>query len=327
MRRIAAVVVTFNRKTLLKECLDALLAQTTPLDKILVIDNASSDGTPEFLAGCGHLENRSIEYIRLPVNTGGAGGFYEGVKRAHLQGFDWIWIMDDDAEPKPDALEALSYYFSKHVSAVCSLLTDADGYTESNYKHRGWFKFSIRDDRVIDSINKDDIRNDSLLIEHCSFVGMAVQSSAINEAGYPDPRFFIHYDDVEYCLRLSAVAPLILVTKSKITHKEAATLEKNEQIVRLMGRKSTRIPIDRLWITYYGNRNRIWLKTKMRGKLLGSVYAIKWVARRCVGVLLYDDKKIRRIRFHIHAFLDGIRGNFDNDKPKSLLKLQETKGA
>ena len=85
--KIAAVVVTYNRKELLKECLDALLRQTYSVDSIILIDNASNDGTPEFLKENGYLDNPKIDYVRLPENTGSAGGFYDGVKRGYKKGF------------------------------------------------------------------------------------------------------------------------------------------------------------------------------------------------------------------------------------------------
>jgi len=105
--KIAAVVVTYNRKDLLKECLDALLNQTRPLDSIILIDNASTDGTPEFLKEKGYLDNPKIDYVRLPENTGGAGGFHEGVKRGYEKGYDWLWLMDDDALPEKSSLNNL----------------------------------------------------------------------------------------------------------------------------------------------------------------------------------------------------------------------------
>jgi len=105
--KIAAVVVTYNRKELLKECLDALLAQTYPVDSIILIDNASIDGTPEFLKEQGYLKNPKIDYVRLPENTGGAGGFHEGVKRGYKKGYDWLWLMDDDAIAQKNTLEEL----------------------------------------------------------------------------------------------------------------------------------------------------------------------------------------------------------------------------
>jgi len=104
---VAAVVVTYNRKHLLKECLDALLAQTRPIDAIIVMDNASTDGTPEFLEAQGYLTNPIIDYVRLSENTGGAGGFHYGVKRGYEQGFDWLWLMDDDVKPVNSTLAEL----------------------------------------------------------------------------------------------------------------------------------------------------------------------------------------------------------------------------
>ena len=85
---VAAVVVTFNRSRLLLECLASLLGQTQRLAKIIVIDNASSDGTQQALASHGYLAHPDIDYVRLPHNTGGAGGFHEGVKRGYEGGFD-----------------------------------------------------------------------------------------------------------------------------------------------------------------------------------------------------------------------------------------------
>lgn len=121
---VCGVVVTFNRKELLKDCLKALIEQTRPLDAILIVDNASTDNTPQILLEMGYiqqlppeknsepyktefmskiknLENESIKiiYIRMNENTGGAGGFHMGQKHAFELGYDWIWLMDDDGYP------------------------------------------------------------------------------------------------------------------------------------------------------------------------------------------------------------------------------------
>lgn len=101
--RVCAVVVTYNRKELLRKCLAALKSQTRKPDHILVVDNASTDGTPEMLKE----EFPQVEVLRLPENQGSAGGFHEGMNRAYEEGWDWIWIMDDDALPEPTALERL----------------------------------------------------------------------------------------------------------------------------------------------------------------------------------------------------------------------------
>ena len=106
MESVAAIVVTYNRKVLLGRCLEAILAQTRSCGRVFVIDNASTDGTRDHLAA-NDLLGPAIELVTLPFNTGSAGGFHEGMKRAHEAGFEWLWLMDDDGFPAPDCLERL----------------------------------------------------------------------------------------------------------------------------------------------------------------------------------------------------------------------------
>ena len=101
--RVCAVVITFNRKALLRECLLALGPQLQPEDRILVVDNASTDGTSALL----ETEFPTLERLSLPENIGGSGGFYEGMKWAFEKGFDFLWLMDDDGRPDPDCLAKL----------------------------------------------------------------------------------------------------------------------------------------------------------------------------------------------------------------------------
>lgn len=106
-KSICAVVVTFNRKKLLLNCLGALKAQTRQLSHIVVIDNASTDGTADFLVQHNWTNSDFFTLITLPENMGGAGGFHEGIKYAFEHGFDYIWLMDDDGVPAADCLDKL----------------------------------------------------------------------------------------------------------------------------------------------------------------------------------------------------------------------------
>lgn len=106
-KNVCSVVVTYNRKDLLLECIEALVNQTYELDKIIIIDNNSNDGTYEELDNKGYIKNAKIIYRKLDENVGGAGGFYEGMKIARTLDFDWVWIMDDDTVPQADSLEEL----------------------------------------------------------------------------------------------------------------------------------------------------------------------------------------------------------------------------
>ena len=315
--KIAAVVVTYNRKGLLKECLDALLNQTRPLDSIILIDNASTDGTPEFLKEKGYLDNPKLDYVRLPENTGGAGGFHEGVKRGYEKGYDWLWLMDDDAEPKKDALEKLNKYFKiEDVSALACLKIGKNG--QILQPHRGYFDFENIFKGIVSPFDEKKIKEDFIEIDHASFVGILVNKKAIQKVGYPKKEFFIHYDDVEYCIRLRQAGKILLVPDSVIVHKEAT------QSVGLtksfMGRRSIRTPYNKLWLSYYGRRNLIWLgKQYSASKANFYLELCNNLIKSIIAILVYDDKKIKRISFIVNSYIDGLKDNFDNKKPKRIL--------
>lgn len=338
---VCAVVVTYNRKNLLIECLEALRKQTRPLHGIYIVDNASTDGTPELLKEKGYIKELppenlkeswekefeienlvngnsiKIHYVRMHDNTGGAGGFYEGVKRGYEKGYDWLWLMDDDAEPKEDALEKLQTYFLlDNVSALACLKVDR--YMNLLHPHRGYFNFRNVFSGIVTPFNETDIEKEFLEIDHASFVGLIVSKEAIAKIGYPKREFFIHYDDVEYCMRLRAVGKILLIPSSVIVHKDAAKLGTKKSF---LGRESMRIEFNKFWLSYYGRRNLVWLgKQYSENKVLFYIQMIKSLVRAIIGTILYnDDHKYKRVKFILSAYFDGLKGNFDNSKPKKIL--------
>jgi rhamnopyranosyl-N-acetylglucosaminyl-diphospho-decaprenol beta-1,3/1,4-galactofuranosyltransferase len=102
--QVAAVVVTYNRLALLQRLVARLreVAASTGLSEVIVVDNASTDGTGAWLAAQPDLVARTLE-----VNTGGAGGFDTGLGWAVERGADLVWLMDDDGVPAPDCLDRL----------------------------------------------------------------------------------------------------------------------------------------------------------------------------------------------------------------------------
>ena len=102
---IIAVVVTHNRLELLKKVIDNLKNQTYKIDAIVVINNASTDGTEEWLKS-----QSDLEYV-TQGNLGGAGGFNTGLQYAYKHNYEWIWFMDDDVLPQANCLEELMHAF------------------------------------------------------------------------------------------------------------------------------------------------------------------------------------------------------------------------
>src|SRR4029453_11198032 len=101
--RVAAVVVTYNRRAVLPETLHAIQAQTHPTDRLYVVDNASEDSTPDLL----RTEFPDAKHIRLGENLGHTGGLARGIAAARDDGFDAYWLLDDDSSPDVDALDML----------------------------------------------------------------------------------------------------------------------------------------------------------------------------------------------------------------------------
>ncbi|MFH0818678.1 MAG: glycosyltransferase family 2 protein [Patescibacteria group bacterium] len=211
--KIAAVVVTYNRKELLKECLDSLLKQDHKLDAIIIIDNASNDGTGEMLEKK-YLNNSVFDYINLKENLGGAGGFHYGIKRACEKGFDWIWCMDDDVVPQSNALQnMLNVSLDKKIGYLCSRVVGINGESINT--------------PVIDfrkNINmypswEENLNKSLVKVRFSTFVSVLLNRNIVNKVGLPFKEFFIWGDDTEYTSRITNICPGYIVGNSIVVHK------------------------------------------------------------------------------------------------------------
>ena len=197
-KSICAVVVTFNRKALLLNCLNALKTQTHSLSHIVVIDNASTDGTADFLGEHGWANNDAFTLITLPENMGGAGGFHEGIKYAFEHGFDYIWLMDDDGIPAADCLDKL-LPFATENNYLGPLVLDI--------KQPNKFCFPMR---LPSTLKRLDTLADLKALEIkekidgivIPFNGILLSSKVVEKVGFPLKEYFIWGDDMEYTARM-----------------------------------------------------------------------------------------------------------------------------
>jgi GT2 family glycosyltransferase len=274
------VVVTYNRLELLRECLTALEAQSRPLDLILVIDNASSDGTPEAV----RAEHPAVELVALPDNRGGAGGFEEGVRRGYEAGYDWLWLMDDDTIPTETALEELLAAPAKLdevgrplVLASMALLPDRSDVHPFNFA-RVDERFPLRTARAVE--------RGYVPIRYTSFVAAFIHRDAVAEYGLPIGDYFIWLDDVEYTSRVIRERPGYLVPRSIVIHKSHT--------------RGSSHGGDRY---YFAVRNMLWL---LRG---GSLRGDRGVRARLWLTLIQGIPAFLKVeRFRPKAFATVARG-------------------
>lgn len=300
--RIAAVVVTYNRREPLKGCLEALLHQDRPLDEILVIDNASTDNTPEMLK---EKYDGRITYVRLEENMGGAGGFYEGIRRAYEKGYDWIWVMDDDLEPEPDALSALvasPAFTDSSVGLLGSLILD------SKLDPQLWMYCQFnRTFAPCTVVTKDDLQSPLLPIQGGSFLGLMIRREAIASVGLPLKDFFIYWDDTEYTYRISRRFKTFLVPPSKVVHKNVMMKQHRRKLLGIF-EISAGLPFAQAWRSYYLVRNGIFFRGRSSKIWLAPFIPLLVVARPAAVVIFLRDHKLTRSLLLCRATIDGIRG-------------------
>lgn len=213
---IVSIIVTYNRKALLKESIEAVLNQDCAIKKLLIIDNNSDDGTMELVQQ--YSDDERVVYIKLKNNIGGSGGFYEGLKAAQKYNPDWLWIMDDDCIPEPNCLQALG-------NAILTLKGEKISFLASAvFGENGEVMNVPRISKILDKngypIWCKYLENSIVKIDDATFVSLLINNKAIINCGLPVRDYFIWGDDTEYTKRIiKYYGPAFMVGKSKVIHK------------------------------------------------------------------------------------------------------------
>lgn len=291
MEKHAIVIVTYNRASLLRECLEAVEMQRQPYDWIVVVDNASTDGTERLLME--KQANPCYVIRREKENIGGSGGFAHGVKAAYDTGADWVTIIDDDAILTENFLEEMKKAAQKdegmyHCYAGVPL---TDG-IRPGHRRRVAGKLIKKELPVPVS----EYEQERFFCDIASFCGLMVHRDVIGRIGFPEERFFIWYDDTEYCLRISKETKIVNINRAVIHHKVPAA-QPSKSFVG--------------WKDYYGIRNRIY----MAGKHYGMATALFIAAKKVLRCLLECIKSAVRGNFgevskEIALYCRGIRDGF-----------------
>lgn len=289
----AAVVVSYNRLELLKKCLAALHAQTRPLDEIIVVDNGSTDGAAAYVEN----EYPSVTLFKTGVNLGGAGGFAWGVEIAMARGHSGAWLMDDDAEPEPDAVAPLINLLETQDPApafVASLVTAGRGV------------FNKRNPAVISTDAERQVVAHSwgaVAVDTVPFVGVMINLDVAAQTDLPVSDYFIWMDDSEYTARLSRERISVMLPESMINHPDTGLLS-NDMGARL----------------FYFLRNRIWyLKSKKPPVSHAALEIVSLVLHSCKQLIVSSNKKLWFTSV-VRGFALGLFTRPRTQKPGDLLR-------
>jgi GT2 family glycosyltransferase len=312
--RVTAVVVTYNRKDLLLECLAALARQTRPLERVVLVDNASTDGTVEAVEASGVADGLALDLVALRRNGGGSEGFHYGVREALAGGEDpdWLWLMDDDCEPADDALERLLATPAAGDPAVGALVPAVrDPEDRLLPMHRG--RITARWVRApMQAAGAGEYARDEVDLDFASFVGPLFRASAARAMGPPLREAFIRFEDLEYAARLRPHGQMRLVPASVVVHKEAIPVTGSGP-ADLWADFSRGGEFPGLWKGVYGLRNVVY--AGRRHGFVSAGAAVSYVALQTARAALFDDRKLRTIYLYAMYAYDGWRGLFRNVPP------------
>jgi rhamnopyranosyl-N-acetylglucosaminyl-diphospho-decaprenol beta-1,3/1,4-galactofuranosyltransferase len=276
-------VVTHNRAALLRECLEAVVSQTRPADQVLVLDNASTDETPEVLASFGD----AVDVLRLDRNEGSSGGFHEGMAEAVRRGVDWLWVMDDDTIPQPPALERLLAARDRLDGLPDPVILASKVLWTDGRVHPMNPPWPNPGDI---NVYLEALERGVVPIRANTFPSMLIRRDAVERHGPPRKGFWIWADDMDFTLRILRDEPGYVVPESVAIHKT----------------KVAHYPWDGGERFYYAVRNGLFI---LRGETLRPREKLRWglmvvgQIRRFFGV---EGLRLSALKIVARGLRDGV---------------------
>lgn len=291
---LAAVIVTYNRKKLLGENIRMLLKQNRPFDQIFIVDNCSTDGTPDYLREQGWMEDPRFVYVKTHANIGGAGGFYTGTRAAFEAGADYIVLMDDDGRAADEyTFEILLREAEKLHAENPKLFVNSLVRQGELLSFKMGSKYTVAEALAA-------AKNGLLDGEANPFNGTLVSRELVAAIGYPNPDFFIKGDEVNYKQRsFDAGARVVTVVDSGYIHPRPET---NERTV--LGIK---VPffVEAPWKEYYAARNFTYMY-KRNGQYKAIAFELVFV--KLLAILTMKCKKFATVKMLAKGVKDGWQG-------------------
>lgn len=294
---VASVTVATNAAHMLPRQIEALLRQSRPLAEIIVVDNASSDNTQQMLAE----KCPGVTVLRLPANLGVGGGYSAGLSYAAIEKkYDWIWLLDDDSIPKPDAIETL-------LAGLDSVNASADDIgilaplpvhtvTQMHYPGLLWRGGWVQPSR-------EDLRQPVCFVDAVISSGTLIRRQAVEKIGLPREDFFMDFVDFEYCLRMRRHGyKVALVCGSILDHAIG-----DPRTVTLLGFSRTwadHAP----WREYYIVRNQVFTIWNCYPDWKSKFFVLRKALRHAAGVVLFGRRKRACLEMMWVGFKDGREG-------------------
>ena len=312
-RTFASVTIAYNAAQSLPRQMDALLDQTHPLQEIVVVDNASTDGTRDLLAE----QYPQVTVLSMKENLGAAGAWAQGLSYAALKkGHDWVWTFDHDSVPEANSLESLLAglrelrELGKEVGMVVPMAVHRE--TATQYPPYLWHHGSVKP-------RAEQMRGPIWFADIAMASGSLVKREVVQEVGVPRADFFMDIFDFEYCLRIRSQGYKIAVISGAVMSHEIGNTRK----VNLLG-------YERLWMNqppwreYYICRNLAYVAWRLYPNLATKTSIARYLAVHFAQVLLFSSDGLACATRMIQGLVDGLRGRLGIRVTPLAKTLQKT---
>lgn len=295
--KIAGVIVTYNRKELLVKNIEMQKKQSRRVDNLIIIDNHSTDESKEYVEERFPNDNW-IEYIYLEENTGGAGGFFYGTKKAYEDGYDYIWLMDDDGRPfnKFTLKELLDVAEEKYIENPLLFLNSLVTVEGEGLSFGFFMNGSIEEQFTkIKSMKKPN----NFITGHANpFNGTLLSKETVSLVGFPNKDFFITRDETDYFRRCQDKNVLIGTVTTSIYHHPRPYVKTMK-----IGRKTIKL-VEKTENQYYWIRNLTYSYKKTH-----RLRMICYDMLILLGIILHQDQKRIRLVNWVYALKDAYCNN------------------
>jgi rhamnopyranosyl-N-acetylglucosaminyl-diphospho-decaprenol beta-1,3/1,4-galactofuranosyltransferase len=309
---VASVTLAYNSVHLLPEQLDRLLRQSRSLDEIVVVNNASTDGTLDLL----RRDFPQVTVVNLPSNGGAGGGYAAGLAYAAIEKkHDWVWLLDHDSLPRNDALQMLlaAPQLTDENADEIGMLASCPTNSKSDVAYHG-----VLWGTTWETPSPEVSRQPVYFVDVVISSGSLVRREVVEEIGLPRADFFIDFVDFEYCLRARRHGYKIgMVRDSHLAHAIGTP-----RTVEIFGfsKSWTQQPA---WREYYLSRNYTYTIWNFYADWKSKLFTIKWLLRHAAAIAAFGKNKRECIRMMLSGFADGRAGKLGirhlNDAPKAAI--------
>jgi len=236
--RVCCVVLNWNGWQETIPCLDALKRCKYPSLTVILVDNHSTDDSVARIRAA----HPDILMLQSAKNIGFSGGNNIGMRYALAHGAEYLWLLNNDTEPSPDALSALvaKAQTDKTIGAVGSVCYYADAPSTVQIWAGG------RVNLWIGYLHNSTVPRADGWFECLNAASMLIARAAIEDVGLLDERFFMYWEDTEICLRMRKKGwRIVAAPNSRVLHKVNASVRGNRLI---LDRYQTASGLRLLWL-------------------------------------------------------------------------------